>query len=105
MRESISTLFSTSKPVVTCIPTFVNASSDVSVTAAAKRAEGEYFNHEERPVAAEARDEPGADWEGDLIIDSKHKQAIVTLVDRCTRYTFMAKVPFKSKRHFLHILR
>ena len=50
----------------------------------------------ERPEASEARDEPGADWEGDLIIGSKHKQAIVTLVDRCTRFTFMAKVPFKT---------
>ena len=36
------------------------------------------------------------DWEGDLIIGSKHKQVIVTLVDRSTRYTFMAKVPFKT---------
>lgn len=51
---------------------------------------------EERPETAEARDEPGADWEGDLIIGAKHKQAIVTLVDRNTRYTFMAKVPFKT---------
>ena len=51
---------------------------------------------EERPEASEARDEPGADWEGDLIIGSKHKQAIVTLVDRCTRFTFIAKVPFKT---------
>ena len=51
---------------------------------------------EERPASAEARDEPGADWEGDLIIGSRHKQAIVTLVDRSTRYTFMAKVPFKT---------
>lgn len=51
---------------------------------------------DERPAAVEARDVPGADWEGDLIVGSKHKQAIVTLVDRCTRYTFMAKVPFKT---------
>ena len=35
---------------------------------------------EERPEASEARDEPGADWEGDLIIGSKHKQAIVCLL-------------------------
>lgn len=34
--------------------------------------------------------------EGDLIIDSKHKQAIVTLVDRSIRYTFMAKVGCKT---------
>lgn len=51
---------------------------------------------EERPADIEERDQPGADWEGDLIIGSKHKQAIVTLVDRCTRYTYMAKVPFKT---------
>jgi len=51
---------------------------------------------DERPEVVEARDEPGADWEADLIIGSKHKQAIVTLVDRCTRYTFLAKVPFKT---------
>ena len=51
---------------------------------------------DERPKDVDARDEPGADWEGDLIIGSKHKQAIVTLVDRCTRYTYLAKVPFKT---------
>ena len=51
---------------------------------------------DERPKAVDARDEPGADWEGDLIIGSRHKQAIVTLVDRSTRYTFLAKVPFKT---------
>ena len=51
---------------------------------------------EERPLDAERRDRPGADWEGDLIIGSKHKQAIVTMVDRCTRTTFMSKVKFKT---------
>jgi transposase, IS30 family len=51
---------------------------------------------DKRPEAVEARDQPGADWEGDLIIGSKHKQAIVTLVDRCTRYTLLAKVAFKT---------
>jgi transposase, IS30 family len=51
---------------------------------------------EERPAEAEQRDRPGADWEGDLIIGSKHKQAIVTMVDRCTRLTLMRKVAFKT---------
>ena len=51
---------------------------------------------DERPEQIEARDEPGADWEGDLIIGSKQKQAIVTLVNRSTRYTLLAKVPFKT---------
>ena len=51
---------------------------------------------DERPKDVDARDEPGADWEGDLIIGSKHKQAIVTLVDRCTRYTYKIHL-LKSK--------
>ena len=51
---------------------------------------------EERPAIVEQCDRPGADWEGDLIIGSGHKQANVTLVDRCTRYVYMAKVPFKT---------
>jgi IS30 family transposase len=51
---------------------------------------------DERPAVAEQRDRPGADWEGDLIIGSKHKQAIVTMVDRCTRTTLMRKVAFKT---------
>lgn len=51
---------------------------------------------DKRPAVVEQRDRPGADWEGDLIIGAKHKQAIVTMVDRCTRATFMARVPFKT---------
>ena len=51
---------------------------------------------DERPKVVDARDAPGADWEGDLIIGAKQKQAIVTMVDRSTRYTFMEKVPFKT---------
>ena len=51
---------------------------------------------EKRPAEAEARDRPGADWEGDLIIGAKQKQAIVTMVDRTTRYLNMTKVPFKT---------
>jgi IS30 family transposase len=51
---------------------------------------------DERPAVAEQRDRPGADWEGDLIIGSQHKQAIVTMVDRCTRMTLMRKVAFKT---------
>lgn len=54
---------------------------------------------EQRPAEAEARDRPGADWEGDLIIGAKHKQAIVTMVDRTTRYTKMTKVPFKTAQN------
>lgn len=51
---------------------------------------------EKRPKEAEARNRPGADWEGDLIIGAGQKQAIVTMVDRSTRTTFMRKVTNKT---------
>jgi len=41
-----------------------------------KERRGRIPNHvsrEDRPASVEARDEPGADWEGDLIISSGHK--------------------------------
>jgi len=43
---------------------------------------------DERPMSVEKRDQPGADWEGDLIIGSKHKQAIVTVVSQINRASF-----------------
>lgn len=56
---------------------------------------------ETRRPEAEARDRSGVDWEGELIIGAKHNQAIVTMVDRSTRYTNMAKVPFKTAENVL----
>ena len=39
---------------------------------------------------------PDADWVGDLIIGSKHKQAIAKVVNLTTRIIFMKKVAFKT---------
>src|SRR6266516_2778482 len=46
---------------------------------------------EERPAIVNARKRLG-DWEVDTIIGRKHKQAIVTLTERKSRYTLLGKV-------------
>jgi IS30 family transposase len=46
---------------------------------------------EERPAIVNARKRLG-DWEVDTIIGRKHKQAIVTLTERKSRFTFVSKV-------------
>ena len=46
---------------------------------------------DERPVIVEERSRIG-DWEGDTIIGKGHQQAIVTIVDRKSRYLLMQKV-------------
>ena len=46
---------------------------------------------DERPVIVEERSRIG-DWEGDTIIGKSHQQAIVTIVDRKSRYLLMQKV-------------
>jgi len=46
---------------------------------------------EERPVIVEERSRIG-DWESDTIIGKGHQQAIVTIVDRKSRYLLMQKV-------------
>lgn len=46
---------------------------------------------EERPVIANARKRLG-DWEADTILGRKHKQAMVTLTERKSRFTFVSKV-------------
>ena len=45
----------------------------------------------ERPAAVEKRLSIG-DWEGDTIVGKGHQQAIVSLVERCSRYTVLHKV-------------
>ena len=44
----------------------------------------------------ETRDRQGADQDSDLISGARHKQAIVTMVDRSTRYIKMTKGPFNT---------
>ncbi|MDP1850623.1 MAG: IS30 family transposase, partial [Solirubrobacteraceae bacterium] len=46
---------------------------------------------EERPASVNARKRLG-DWEVDTIIGRKHKQAMVTLTERKSRFTLLAKV-------------
>lgn len=46
---------------------------------------------EDRPAIVDAKTRIG-DWEIDTIIGGNHKQAIVTLTERYTRFTLMAKV-------------
>lgn len=50
---------------------------------------------DERPAIVETRTRLG-DWENDLIIGKSHKQAIVSMVDRKSRLTRLAKVPRKT---------
>lgn len=46
----------------------------------------------QRPSTVEARVQPGH-WEGDLIIGRANQSAMVTLIERVTRYTFLAELP------------
>lgn len=55
---------------------------------------------EERPAVVNTRKRLG-DWEVDTIIGRKHKQAMVTLTERKSRFTFVSKV----KRRTAHIVR
>jgi IS30 family transposase len=50
---------------------------------------------ESRPPAVEARIRVGH-WEGDTIIGANHRQALVSLVERKSRYTLLTKVERKT---------
>lgn len=49
----------------------------------------------QRPASVEKRERLG-DWEGDTIIGRGHRQAIVSLVERRSRYTLLEKVTRKT---------
>jgi len=48
----------------------------------------------DRPKIVDDRTRFG-DWEGDLIMGAEHHQAIVSLVERSTRYTILIKISSK----------
>jgi transposase, IS30 family len=50
---------------------------------------------DQRPAVVEERSRIG-DWEGDLIIGKSHQGAVVTLVERKSRYALASKVPSKE---------
>ncbi len=51
-----------------------------------------------RPAIVEARTRIG-DWEIDTIVGARHKQAIVSIVDRKTRFTLLHKVERRSSQN------
>ncbi len=51
----------------------------------------------ERPKIIENREEVGH-WEGDLIVGTRNRSAIGTLVERSTRFTIIVNVPNKSSK-------
>ena len=60
---------------------------------------GEIHNRvgiEHRPAIVDRKARVG-DWEGDLIIGKGHKQAIVSIVDRRSRFTLLYKVQNKTE--------
>lgn len=50
---------------------------------------------DERPVAAERKERLG-DWEGDTVIGAKHKGAILTLVDRKSKFSLFVNLECKT---------
>lgn len=58
---------------------------------------------EQRPVIVQSRVRLG-DWEADLMFGIGQKSALVTLVDRTSRYTLMDWVPTKSPVHVTQAL-
>jgi IS30 family transposase len=50
---------------------------------------------EQRPAVVDTRSRTG-DWEGDTIIGAKHQQALVSLIERKSRYALLAKVGYNS---------
>lgn len=57
----------------------------------------------DRPAEAVDRAVPGH-WEGDLIMGSGNRSAIITLVERTTRFVILQKVPYDHTAHRVSLL-
>jgi IS30 family transposase len=49
----------------------------------------------ERPAIIETKSRIG-DWEGDTIVGAKHQMAIISYVDRCSKFTLLEKIESKT---------
>ena len=56
-----------------------------------------------RPIIVEEKSRIG-DWEGDTVISSGSKTAILTVVDRCSKYTLMKKLGQKTAENVQHAM-
>jgi len=58
---------------------------------------------EKRPAQAATRRQPGH-WEADLMLFSRYGQAVLTLHERCTRFTAVVPLPTKAAAPVAHTL-
>ena len=49
----------------------------------------------ERPAVVESKERVG-DWELDTIVGARHRGALVSVVDRCSKFAFLRRVPRKT---------
>ena len=84
--------------MVTCIVIYVVGKRERSANWRTNDRRGEIKNKvsiDERPAIVEAKERIG-DWEADTIIGKQHKQALVSLTERKSRFSLIYKVERKT---------